>query len=412
MFPDLSYILNYWIGTEVDNIFSIVKTFGLLLAISILVSAFFLNLELKRKAKEGLFKPVKEKITIGQPASPYELITNALIGFVLGFKILYILFNLSEFKLDAAGVLLSGKGSFLGGILGAALLAGLKYWEKKRQELPKPKVKEVKVYPHDRIGDLTIIAAISGVVGAKLFAVIEDLPTFFRDPLGTLFSGSGMAIYGGLILAFVVCYYYLKSKKIPPIHVMDAVAPALIIGYGVGRLGCHFSGDGDWGIANTLAMPSWWFLPEWLWAYDYPRNVLNEGVLIESCDPEKWEAVKNTVGMTLEEKCKEACGIRYCHQLSPKVYPTSPYETIASFAIGGILWALRKRLVIPGMLFFVYVIFNGVERMLIEQIRVNERYDFLFGLKPTQAQFIAAGLIIAGIAGCVILWSRSKKSSG
>lgn len=409
MFPDLSYIFHYWFGIGPDNALSVVKTFGLLLAISILAGAYLLNLELKRKAREGVFKPVKSTITLGEPAKAGELITNGIIGFILGFKLLYIFQNMGEFTRDAAGLILSAKGSLIGGIVGAAALAGLKYWEKKKKQLPKPEVKEVAVYPHDRIGDITILAAVAGVVGAKIFAIIEDLPSFFEDPLGTFFSGSGMAIYGGLIVAFVACYIYLRRKNIPPIHVMDAVAPALIIAYGIGRLGCHFSGDGDWGIVNELPPPSWWIFPDWLWAYDYPRNVLNEGVLLESCDPEKWKELLSQP-MSMEDRCQAACGIRYCHQLSPPVYPTPVYETIMAFIIGGILWALRKRFTIPGLLFFTYLIFNGIERSLIEEVRVNTRYDLL-GLHPTQAQIIGGALILIGLAGIVYLVMNHNKKA-
>ena len=63
---------------------------------------------------------------------------------------------------------------------------------------------------------------------------------------------------------------------------MDAVAPALILSYGVGRLGCQFSGDGDWGI-EAPAQPDWWFLPDWAWAYNYPHNVIDDGVRMADC---------------------------------------------------------------------------------------------------------------------------------
>ena len=135
-------------------------------------------------------------------------------------------------------------------------------------------------------------------------------------------------------------------------------------------MGCQFSGDGDWVIVNELPQPSWWIFPDWLWAYQYPSNVLNEGVLIESCDPEKWNALLSQP-MSVEERCREACGIRYCHQLEAPVYPTPVYETLMSFFIGGLLWSIRKKLTIPGLLFFTYVALNGLERLLIERIRVN-----------------------------------------
>ena len=243
----------------------------------------------------------------------------------------------------------------------------------------------MEVYPHQRIGDITILSAVSGVIGAKLFDALEHMDQLLSDPIGTLFSGGGLAIYGGLIVAFIVMYIYFKKKGIQPIHVMDAVAPALIIAYGIGRIGCQLSGDGDWGIVNAAAIPSWWFFPDWLWAFDYPHNVLNEGVRIEGCE---WA---------------------YCSRLAEPVYPTPVYETLLAFVIGGILWILRKRMQIAGMLFFTYLVFNGAERFLIEKIRVNIRYDW-GALQPTQAEIISTALVIIGISGLIILWRRHRNN--
>jgi prolipoprotein diacylglyceryltransferase len=164
---------------------------------------------------------------------------------------------------------------------------------------------------------------------------------------------------------------------------MDAVAPALIMGYAVGRLGCQFSGDGDWGIVNTAPLPSWWFLPDWAWSYDYPHNVLNEGVPIEGC---AWQ---------------------YCHRLAEGVYPTPIYETFFSLIIFAILWALRKRIGIPGFLFFLYAFLNGIERYFIEKIRTNPDIE-IFGMQATQAEYVAVLLIIIGIVG--MIWTFVKRS--
>jgi prolipoprotein diacylglyceryltransferase len=286
-------------------------------------------------------------------------------------------------KADPGGVLLSLKGHWLAGIAGAVLLLAYYYWRdrKARQLGEQSELRDI--YPHDRLTEIATVAVISGVVGAKLFTIIEDLPAFFTDPLGMLFSGAGWTIYGGLIGGFLGVTWYLRRKQIPALPVFDSVAPALIIAYGIGRLGCHFAGDGDWGIV-AAAQPEWWFLPDWLWAYDYPRNVLNEGVLMEGCLGD------------------------YCHHLVPPVYPTPVYETTAAFTIGGILWSLRKRWqAIPGLLFCAYLVFNGIERFFIEKIRVNERYEFVGGL--TQAEVIALGLILAGLAWGAWLWSRARK---
>ena len=394
MYPDLSYLLHDLIGTAPDNWTSIVKTFGLLLVISFLVAAYMLAKELKRKEDEGLIHPVKVKMMVGQPASAWELISNGLLGFFLGFKFVYIMQHFSDFQMDPADVILSTRGNFLGGIVGAVLFAALKYYEKNSEKQDKPTVKEVTIHPYERIGDITILAAISGIVGAKIFALIEDLDRVFSGEISfsslisSFFSGSGMAIYGGLIVAFICVYYYVKKKNITPIHVMEAVAPALMIAYGIGRMGCQLSGDGDWGIVNELAKPGWMsFLPDWLWAYDYPHNVIQEGVRMADCT-----------------------GMRYCSHLDPPVFPTPVYETIMAFILGGVLWALRKRITIPGMLFFIYVIFNGAERFLIEKIRVNEKYDVL-GVQLTQAEIIASLLMVIGVAGCGILWQRHKRKS-
>lgn len=386
MYPDLSYILHALIGTAPDNWTSIVKTFGLFLVIAILTGAFFLNLELKRKEKEGILKPNKVMVKVGEGATIWDVLSNAIFGFILGFKIPYIRSHFVDFQLDPAAVIFSSKGNLLIGIIGAVALGALKFWDKNRGKLPEVKTVERVIMPHERIGDITVISAISGVVGAKIFAVIEDLPTFYADPIGTFFSGSGMAIYGGLIGAGLVGYFYLRKNNLPFLPVMDAVAPGLIIACGIGRMGCHFSGDGDWGVPNTLAQPSWWFLPDHWWAFSYPHNVLNEGNPIAGCT---W---------------------RYCNELTQAVWPTSIYEIFFLCGLGGVLWMMRKRIKIPGLLFSIYLFLNGFERYWIEKIRVNERHEFLASL--TQAEFIAVILMIAGVLAGAFLLLRGNKEDG
>ena len=404
MYPDFSYILHALIGTQPDNIFSIVKTFGLFLVFAILAAAFMLAKELKRKEDEGLLKSVKIKVIEGEPASAMDLALNGLFGFVLGFKGFYIFSNSADFIHDPAGVVFSGNGNWPGGIIIALLFAGIKFWEKNKSKLPKPVEKLVEVHPYERMGDITVLAAVSGIIGAKIFALAEDVGALFSGEMSLsqmidqFFSGSGLAIYGGLIVAFITVYYYVKKKGIAPIHVMDAVAPALLIAYGIGRLGCHFSGDGDWGIINLAANPG--FLPDWLWAFDYPHNVIDS----RQHDP--------VTGALLAEQIAQIpeCTYRYCTKLANPVWPTSVYEFFAMMILGGTLWVVRKKVKIAGMLFFIYLIMNGFERFWIEKIRVNPKNPIL-GIQTTQAEFIAVVFMLIGIIGCVVLWQRHKKQS-
>ena len=101
---------------------------------------------------------------------------------------------------------------------------------------------------------------------------------------------------------------------------------------------------------------------------------------------------------------------KYCTQLKTPVYPTPLWESILAFLIFGMLWILRKRVKIAGMLFFIYMIFNGIERFFIEGIRVNPHYKIL-GLYWSMSQYIAFGLVLGGVIGCVLLFRWNRKVS-
>ncbi len=389
MYPDLSYLLHDLLGTARDNAFSLIKTFGFVLVLAFLASSYFFGKELKRKESDGLLKPSKEKVKVGYAATPLEIIFNALIGFFIGFKVIYLIQNYGEIGVDLFPFIASLQGNWIAGIVGALLFGGLHWYSKDKEKTSKPGIKEVAVYPHQRNTDITIRAAISGILGAKLFAIFEsaeNVKAFFQDPIGQFFTGSGLAIYGGLIVAFIYVYWYVQKKGMKPIHVMDAVAPALIMGYAVGRVGCQLSGDGDWGIVNSHAQPSWWFLPDWMWSYDYPHNVLDRGVPIDGC-----EAI-------------------YCSRLAEGVYPTPFYEVMMSLIIFAILWSLRKRIKIPGILFFIYVTLNGLERFWIEKIRVNDKIPRL-GMELSQAEIISFLLFFVGLGACLYLYLRHARSA-
>ncbi len=230
------------------------------------------------------------------------------------------------------------------------------------------------IQPSELVNTMTIIAAVVGIAGAKMFHILENLDEFMRGPTDMIFSPGGLTFYGGLIFAGVAIVWYAHAKGIHVPTLADAFAPGLILGYGIGRIGCHLAGDGTWGIASNLAAKPG-FLPTWLWAETYPNNIL---------------------GVSIPD---------------PGVYPTALYESATAIALFGILWSLRKHSFKPGWLFMVYLFVNGVERFAIEQIRINNKLS-LFGLEVTQAQVISAGLIVIGLVGSVWLaMGSSRKAS-
>lgn len=280
------------------------------------------------------------------------------------------------------------------------------------------------LYPHDRVVDIIFIAAIAGFAGAKIFNAFETWDDFIADPIGNLFSPAGLTFYGGLICATLALYYYSRKKKFSFKHLCDAAAPALMLAYGIGRLGCQLAGDGDWGIYNsayitqpdgslTSAAPQQFdsvaqknmvyfqqngrpgemiqhkyfpgkSLPRWLVAMNYPHNVNNDGIQISGDDGE------------------------YNHVLPVSVFPTPIYETIACILLFLFLWSIRKRIEVPLRMFGIYLILNGLERFFVEKIRVNYKYDWGF-IHPTQAEIIAVGLVIAGLL--FIIFSRKKQQT-
>lgn len=222
--------------------------------------------------------------------------------------------------------------------------------------------------PSELMGTMLLIAAVAGIVGAKIFHILENLGDFVLNPAAMIFSAGGLTFYGGFLCAAAGIAYYARRKGIPVGALADAVAPGLILGYGIGRIGCHLAGDGDWGITANMALkPDW--LPTWLWAETYPNNIL--GVDIPS----------------------------------PGVYPTSIYEFVAAAAIFGMLWAVRKHPFKGGWLFSLYLVLSGVERFLIEKIRVNTEYQF-FGMSPTQAEIISTVTVVVGLIGLAYLTRR------
>lgn len=392
MYPTLYHALLDLTGLDWP-VLKFLNSFGFFVAIAFMAAYWTLVLELKRKEGIGLIKASTRKVIVGEGAKPGELALQGLTGFILGWKGLYILLHTAEVTADPPGFLLSGKGNFIGGIALAALFVWLLWREKEKKKLKEPKEETVIVHPAQHGGNITLTAALWGFIGAKVFHWLES-PKDFMDLLATGSIRdiiSGLTMYGGLIVAGIMVVRYFRKNGMAILPSMDAAAPGLMLAYGIGRLGCQVAGDGDWGIANTAPKPGW--IPQWLWSYDYPNNV--NAVL----GPHRG-------GYVGEPITNGTCFEGYCTHLVPGVYPTPLYETIMCLLLFAALWWLRKRIGLPGVLFCAYLIMNGVERFLIEHIRVNN----LFLGTWTQAEVISLSLVILGTAG--ILWLRKRNSNG
>jgi phosphatidylglycerol:prolipoprotein diacylglycerol transferase len=423
MYPNLFYAFRDLFGVD-WKFLRFINSFGFFVAMSFIISAMVLGKEVQRKESEGLIQAKDEVIVVGKPASFSELLLNFILGFILGFKIIGIFLTDSSSFNTPQDFIFSSAGSWPIGLLLGGLFCVMKWWEKHKQKLSQPEERKIRVWPHDRIGDIVIIAAVAGFAGAKVFNSLETWSDFIRNPIESLFSFSGLTFYGGLICAAFSIIYYAKSKKISVRPLADCFATTLMLAYSLGRIGCQVSGDGDWGIINSayystpnakvaLAAPGQFerilqqnkevyqaqfgsldqvqhlsvkapgFLPDWLFAYAYPHNVINEGVKLANCQEQ------------------------YCSFLPLPVFPTAFYETIGCLLLFFVLWFFRKRFNVAGTLFAFYLILNGIERFSIEQIRVNTKYKSL-PLQPTQAEIISILLIITGVLLWVFLKKREK----
>jgi phosphatidylglycerol---prolipoprotein diacylglyceryl transferase len=381
MYPTISDLLNDLFGFYLPLP---IQTFGFLLAISFLCAAWTLRLELLRKEKLGLIRPVTVVTIKGQPATPVDLFVSSLTGFLLGYKVVYMVFNYTEFVNDTQGVLLSMKGNLLGGLTVGALLAYLRYRDAEKEKLPQPERVVSQMHPYELVGNFTMIAAVAGIIGAKLFHNLENLDELLRDPVDALLSFSGLTMYGGLILGAAAVMWYGRKQGIQPLMLADATAPGLMLAYGTGRLGCQLSGDGDWGVVNLQPKPDWLsWLPDWAWSYNYPNNVISEGIPIPGC-----------IG-------------RHCMMLPDAVFPTPLYEAIVCIILFFVIWSVRKKFDITGKVFAFYLLLNGIERLLIEQIRVNNKFHLL-GMMVTQAEVIAVVLIGLGLSGLFFLKKKNQ----
>jgi phosphatidylglycerol:prolipoprotein diacylglycerol transferase len=228
----------------------------------------------------------------------------------------------------------------------------------------------------DFAGTITFLALVLGIVGSKALHLIENFAAFVSDPVRMAFSPGGLTFHGGLILAIIGIAVYVRRNGIPFLVVADSTAPGLLLAYGIGRIGCHLAGDGDYGFPTTLP-----------WGTDYSKGTYPPSVAFRDFP----EITSQYPGGIVPDNV-------LCH-------PTPIYEFIACAVGFWILWRLRTKLQPAGKLFMLYLVFAGFERFAVEFLRLNPR----LWLDLSQAQWISVGLMAVGIFGWFTL-SRTPKA--
>ncbi|HEY7168371.1 MAG TPA: prolipoprotein diacylglyceryl transferase family protein [Candidatus Binatia bacterium] len=209
-------------------------------------------------------------------------------------------------------------------------------------------------YDPELASTMVFAAAFGGLAGARILFIIEEWSNFIRSPWDYIFTGAGFTWYGGFIGGVLAVSWVVRKHKIPWLRAADMAAPALAIGYGVGRLGCHFAGDGDWGKVT-----------------DVPWGVAYTHAIIGWVDP--------------------LTGIPYGPGV--RVHPTPIYEFLESVLIFAILWSLRKRPYPAGAIFWLYLFLAGLARFVVEFWRINP--PLALGL--SEAQWFSIFMMIVGL---------------
>ncbi|MEM6261366.1 MAG: prolipoprotein diacylglyceryl transferase family protein [Bacteroidota bacterium] len=386
MYPRISDFFNDVFGL---NICLPIQSFGFFLAMAFIACFIAIRYELRRKTQVGIF-PTREVVEEqGGPIPISDVIISSVIYFLLGYKFFLMLENYAGFCDNPQDMVLSTDGSFIGGLVAAGIFGGIRFYQYNKRKDEKPKKVNVQKGIADELGPIFLIAFLAGIIGAKVFHNIEYWEDFLKDPMGQLLSFNGLTFYGGMICGAVGILWYVHSRGYRILPFADAGGMVLMLGYGVGRVGCHVAGDGDWGIVNKDPKPNWLsWLPDNLWSYNYPNNVL--------------------------ERCGQpGCKFSETPYLIDPVFPTPVYEVVMALSIFTFLWLIRKRLPYWGQLMSIYLVLNGLERFLIEKIRVNTADEY-FGIVLTQAEIISFTFMLMGIVLFILStfkWKQNLKNT-
>ena len=228
--------------------------------------------------------------------------------------------------------------------------------------------------------DILLMAVLGGILGAKLYFLLLNFPHLLRNPATAVFSRGGLVWYGGFLGGFGMVVWLLRRRALPFSTVADATAPALALGYGLGRVGCFLVGD-DWGRPTG----SWVGIP-------FPQGA----------PPTRVDIIEREFGITVDPELVARFG-----DVVP-VHPTQLYEVGLSLLIFSFLWIIRSSPRPPGWLFMVWLALAGLERFVVEFFRAKD--DRFFGIL-TLAQVISLGLVAVGVAWALSLRRTPSQSS-
>jgi phosphatidylglycerol:prolipoprotein diacylglycerol transferase len=207
----------------------------------------------------------------------------------------------------------------------------------------------------DAVG-MVAIGVVAGILGAKLWHVLDTPSEFHEQGWRVLWDTAGFAWFGGLVFGIAALMLQGWRARIGVVRTLDLAAPAAAIGYGIGRIGCFLSGDGCYGLPTNLP-----------WGMSFPKGI-------------------------------EPTFVR--------VHPTPLYEFGAGILIGAWLWIRGGKPRPTGQILGEYLLLSGAARFLVEFIRRNPKV--LWGL--SNAQLASAGSIVAGIA--MVIWAATRRPVG
>lgn len=214
---------------------------------------------------------------------------------------------------------------------------------------------------------LVFAGGVGGIVGAKVYYALLT-----RD-WRVLLDRSGLVWYGGFILGALALLWVMRHRRLPGWPMADVAAPALALGYGIGRLGCFLVGD-DYGRPTGLP-----------WGVAFPVGI----------PPTTAGDLREAFGVDIPAAISDGTLLR--------VHPTQLYETAMALAIWAVGIRLFKKRLPAGTVALTVLALLAVERFIVEIFRVKD--DRFFGnLTLAQVISICIFLLVLGLG-----WMRRRR---